>query len=200
MNSHKVTDINTHKGARDTNTHKEEHRYKHAQRSPIVPHQDTGWRRLIGCLKLQVNFRKRATNYRALLRKMMMLHSPLCVFASRAPLCICIQVCFTMYLHLGLLYCVFASRSPLLCICIYLGLLYYVFASRSPLLCICIQVSFTMYLHLGLLYCVFASRAPLLCICIQLGLLYCVFASWSSLLCILGLLYRGARYSMFPRR
>ena len=30
----------------------------------------TGWRRLIGCLKLQVIFRKKATNYRALLRKM----------------------------------------------------------------------------------------------------------------------------------
>jgi len=30
----------------------------------------TGWRRLIGCLKVQVIFRKRATNYRALLRKM----------------------------------------------------------------------------------------------------------------------------------
>ena len=30
----------------------------------------TEWRRLIGCLKLQVIFRKRATNYRALLRKM----------------------------------------------------------------------------------------------------------------------------------
>jgi len=30
----------------------------------------TGWQRLIGCLKLQVIFRKRATNYRALLRKM----------------------------------------------------------------------------------------------------------------------------------
>ena len=29
-----------------------------------------GWRRLIGCLKLQVIFRTRATNYRALLRKM----------------------------------------------------------------------------------------------------------------------------------
>ena len=28
-----------------------------------------GWRRLIKCLKLQVIFRKRATNYRALLRK-----------------------------------------------------------------------------------------------------------------------------------
>jgi len=30
----------------------------------------TGWRRCIGCLKLQVYFRKRVTNYRALLRKM----------------------------------------------------------------------------------------------------------------------------------
>jgi len=35
-----------------------------------VVQEDTGWRRLIGCLKLQVIFRKRATNYRALLRKM----------------------------------------------------------------------------------------------------------------------------------
>jgi len=31
---------------------------------------DTGWRRPIRCLKLQVIYRKRATNYRALLRKM----------------------------------------------------------------------------------------------------------------------------------
>jgi len=30
----------------------------------------TGWRRSIGCLKLQVSFRRRASNYRALLRKM----------------------------------------------------------------------------------------------------------------------------------
>jgi len=32
--------------------------------------RNTGWRRPIGCLKLQFIFRKRATNYRALLRKM----------------------------------------------------------------------------------------------------------------------------------
>jgi len=32
----------------------------------------TGWRRLTVCLKLQVNFRKRAANYRALLRKCIM--------------------------------------------------------------------------------------------------------------------------------
>jgi len=31
---------------------------------------DTGWRIPIGCLKLEVIFRKRAPNYRALLRKM----------------------------------------------------------------------------------------------------------------------------------
>jgi len=30
----------------------------------------TGWRRLIGCLKLQLIFRKRAINYRALVQKM----------------------------------------------------------------------------------------------------------------------------------
>ena len=30
---------------------------------------DTGWSRLVGCPKLQVIFRKRATNYKALLRK-----------------------------------------------------------------------------------------------------------------------------------
>jgi len=29
-----------------------------------------GWRRLIGCLKLQVNFRKTSTNYRVFMRKM----------------------------------------------------------------------------------------------------------------------------------
>jgi len=36
--------------------------------SDVTP--DTGWRRPIGCLKLQVIFRQRATNYRALLQKM----------------------------------------------------------------------------------------------------------------------------------
>ena len=43
--------------------------YIHAHMNTYA-HMYTGWRRLIGCLKLQVIFRKRATNYRALLRKM----------------------------------------------------------------------------------------------------------------------------------
>ena len=42
--------------------------YESSPPCTIVIH-DTEWRRRIGCLKLQVSFRKRATNYRALLRK-----------------------------------------------------------------------------------------------------------------------------------
>jgi len=36
---------------------------------PSQPFLTRGWRRCTGCLKLQVSFRQRATNYRALLRK-----------------------------------------------------------------------------------------------------------------------------------
>ena len=36
----------------------------------LLKHNLTGWRKPIGCLKLQVIFRERATNYRALLREM----------------------------------------------------------------------------------------------------------------------------------
>jgi len=54
---------------------KHERRCEHISRCVSMLKQywfghDTGWRRLIGCLKLQVIFRKRATNYRALLRKL----------------------------------------------------------------------------------------------------------------------------------
>jgi len=35
----------------------------------LYTNTNTGWRRCIGCLRLQVSFRKRTTNYRALLRK-----------------------------------------------------------------------------------------------------------------------------------
>jgi len=62
--------------------------------------QNTRWRRLIGCLKLQVICHQRATNYRALLRKMtygirhpMMLRRPVAsdtLFWSRkAAWCVC---------------------------------------------------------------------------------------------------------------
>jgi len=37
---------------------------------PVFWTSGTGWRRPVGCLELRVSFRKRATTYRALLRKM----------------------------------------------------------------------------------------------------------------------------------
>jgi len=42
--------------------------WKFCDITTLYVYTTTGWRRLIRCLKLQVIFRKRATNYRALLR------------------------------------------------------------------------------------------------------------------------------------
>ena len=53
-------------------------------------HQTTGWRRPIGCLKLQVIFRKRATNYTALLRKMTCRDK---ASYDSTPPCICSKLC-----------------------------------------------------------------------------------------------------------
>ena len=46
-------------------THTCIHTYRFTSDSAV-----TGWRRCIGCLKLQISFRKRASIYGALLRKM----------------------------------------------------------------------------------------------------------------------------------
>ena len=51
-------------------THTHAYANTHISASNMHPHTPTGWRRCIGCLKLQVSFRKRATNVGALLRKM----------------------------------------------------------------------------------------------------------------------------------
>ena len=54
----------------------------------------TGWQRPIGCLKLQVIFRKRTTNYRALLQKMTYEYKP--SYAS-SPLCIVARLYSSVY-------------------------------------------------------------------------------------------------------
>jgi len=56
------------------------------QRERLV---STGWRRLIGCLKVQVIFRKLATNYKALLRKMT--YKDKASYGSSPP-CMCVGV------------------------------------------------------------------------------------------------------------
>ena len=58
----------------------------------------TGWPRPVGCLKLQVIFRKRGTNYRALLRKTIYIEN-----ASYGPLPPCRDTILYihMYIHFG---------------------------------------------------------------------------------------------------
>jgi len=65
--THTLAGANTH-----THTHTQRTQ-THTQTSLMtatIDVSDTGWPRLRGCLQLQVIFRKRATNYRALFRKM----------------------------------------------------------------------------------------------------------------------------------
>jgi len=61
----------------------------------------TGWRRLIGCLKLQVIFRNRATNYRAVLRKMT--HEDKTSYDSTPP-CISCYFSHSLYISCCILY------------------------------------------------------------------------------------------------
>jgi len=58
----------------------------------------TGWRRCRGYLKLQVFFRKRATNHRALLQKKIYKDKASC---ASSPHCIYICRCIQMYVHLS---------------------------------------------------------------------------------------------------
>jgi len=87
----------------------------------------TGWRRLIGCLKLQFIFCKRATNYRALLRKMT--YKDKQSYASSLP-CTCdtcetcpIQVCDMTHLHVMCIYIHMTCRYT----CIYIHMLWYIY-------------------------------------------------------------------------
>ena len=55
--------------------HTDSNRISTTEQSSMMNHlksriYDTGWQICTGCLKLQVSFRERATNYKALLRKM----------------------------------------------------------------------------------------------------------------------------------
>jgi len=70
------------------NSHYPTHNSHYPTHNSYYPTHDTGWRRLIGCLKLQVIFRKRATHHRALLRKRpMMIRHPTTPRHPVQPLC-----------------------------------------------------------------------------------------------------------------
>jgi len=76
-----------------------------------IVYNTTGWRRLIGCLELQVIFRKRATNYRALLQKMT--YGDKASYDSTPP-------CTTERLYPVYNSCVLLQQSILHCLCIHM--------------------------------------------------------------------------------
>jgi len=79
-----------------------------------------GWRRPIGCLRLQVISRKRATNYRALLRKMTYNDTAWC---GSSPPCIIYNVSYKSYFIYAILWMgltcgwwLIAMRNSFLCV------------------------------------------------------------------------------------
>jgi len=92
----------------------------------------TGWRRLIGCLKLQVFFRKRTTNYRALLRKMTYEGKASC---GSTPPC--------MYMHMYINICLFVYMY----ICMYIDISY-IFMYMYIYVCVYIYVYIYIYMYM----------------------------------------------------
>jgi len=123
----------------------------------LCPHpaRNTGWGRLIGCLKLQVIFRKRATNYRALVRKMTYEDKASCdstpPCTQQSPhyqgesyvLIVCIYINFFIFywnLHLHLYLCLSNHAHEFLCskdasyvliVCLFLFLYLSISSSRA---------------------------------------------------------------------
>jgi len=71
----------------------------------------TGWRRPIGCLKLQDSFRKRATNYRAVLREMTFKDK---VSDGSSPHIICLSLTYSL-----IYICIFIHSC--ICVCLHLS-------------------------------------------------------------------------------
>jgi len=104
--SHTHTRTYTHAHARTrtrTNIGACTYRERESQ-SHFLSHTVTGWRRRVGCLKLQVIFRQTANNYRALLRNMTYKDkasygsSPPCTLCSSTPsrsICVCLSLTCT---------------------------------------------------------------------------------------------------------
>ena len=107
----------------------------------------TGWRRHIGCLKLQVFFRKRATNHRALLQKMTYKNKASC--ASLPPCNCCLAMPRNEIIRLCVCLCVklyFLPTPPLpyvcvfACVCVCVRVLWGVWVRVCMWVCVCAEV------------------------------------------------------------
>ena len=96
----------------------------------LIPVRATGWRRPIGCLKLQVIFRKRATNYKALLQKitnnekascmtLTLVRSDTIIHASLVR-ALCIYICTYTVTDIFIFTCLIYVRICVCALCIYI--------------------------------------------------------------------------------
>jgi len=108
------------------------------------PVHSTGWRRPIGCLKLQVIFRKRATDHKALLRKM--IYKDKASYGS-SPLCKRLYMYTYSYQHVYTYSYVFLQTCLYMFICIF----------ACVRVCLCVWVCILIYKCLSLV-----SKKPLM--------------------------------------
>ena len=139
-----------------------------------LPFDCTGWRRPIGCLKLQVIFRKKATNYRALLQNMTCKDK--ISYGSPPP-------CVSMFSDLWDLYQVFmychttrASRSNGIVsacslLCMYPDVWAWDMGCRCRYIYICVYI----YLYIHTTIYVYIPIYVYICIYVYLYIYICVF-------------------------
>ena len=128
--------IQTHiQGGEKIYTHVYIYIYKHTYRVAntyihmyiyIYTNTHTGWRRPIGCLKLQVISRKRASNYRPLLRKMTCKDKASC--DSKPP---CTYKACLLHRHLCCVVCRYHSTNPYAYVYIEIHSYIYIYIYRS---------------------------------------------------------------------
>jgi len=107
----------------------------------------TGWRTCIGFLNVQVSFRKRIANYRALLQKMT--YKDKALYASPPP---CMKTC--PFLHHSPAVCVCLRVCVCVCVCVYVFV--YVCVSMCTYVCVCVCVC--RRVSAGAYACVYSPR------------------------------------------
>jgi len=156
-------------------------------------HLGTGWRRLIGCLNLQVIFGKRATNYRALLRKITYKDK---VSDDSTPPCTRVPLALRRHLHCIALQCValccIVFRCVAVCWRLYRPGIRIPFALSRPWcacvrarvhVCVCTRVRVCAHVHARACLCVIVCVCAF-CICVCVYLCVCVCVCVCLCLCV----------------
>jgi len=125
------------------------HANTHAYTPHTQLHPNTGWHMCIGCLQVQVFLRKRATNYRALLRNMAYKDKASYVSSPLTRSQQTLSASILPYMH---------SLSLSLCLCLFLSVSFSLSLSLCLFLSVSCSFSFSLYLSLSLSFCLSLSH------------------------------------------